>query len=201
MKSWESVWQIFTQKPQVWQVWRQLMERYLNTETAFDPLNACHFDGIWLDQAEKCVTYIQNTYTSIYILYTYMYKYCNTLFFLHICKHHRHYLHYIIIYLHSMHIFCNTFIYVFLEHRGIHPSLGPKVSTCPCPCVSSVSPRAFWTGVSRYGRFFFFFRTKPGYLDKGERGFGFVFLKCWFTQIVVFPFQKLGFWSFGSDFT
>ena len=24
------------------QVWRQLMERYLNTETAFDPLNACN---------------------------------------------------------------------------------------------------------------------------------------------------------------
>ena len=76
----------------VWQVWRQLMERYLNTETAFDPLNACNFDGIWLDQTEKCVTYIQNTYISFIYIYTYMYKHCKHYFFLHICKHHRHYL-------------------------------------------------------------------------------------------------------------
>lgn len=93
---------------------------------------------------EMC--HIHTEYIYIYIFYIRICTSIVSTIFLHICKHHTHYLHYIIICLHSMHIFFNTFTYVFLEHRGIHPSLGPKVSTCPCPCVSSVSPRAFWTG-------------------------------------------------------
>ena len=100
-----------------------------------------------------------------------------------------------------MHIFFNTFMF-FLEHRGIHPSLGPEVSTCPCPCVSSVSPRAFWTGVSRWGVCFSPEKT-PGSLTNLTKGNGVLVLcslnvgspkycSCvsFSNQVVGFPFFK-----------
>lgn len=189
MKSWERKCGRFsrTKFPQVWQVWRQLMERYLNTETAFDPLNACNFDGIWLDQTEKCVTYIQNKY--IYISYIYVYvQVLYTLLLLHICKHHTHYLHYIIIYLHSMHIFFNTFLF-FLEHRGIHGFPWPQGIDLPLSLREFRIAAGFLDG-SFTLRELFLFRRKP--LVAWQRG-----ARFWFCvpQMLVHPNSCVAFFK------